>query len=92
MLKAQHEPLRKKLLTFVFDDPHAYAWGGEAIRIGGQAVGELSNVGWSPKAGACVGLGYVRGEAAGRVHAGSAASIDLWGEPIAARTWDRWPA
>jgi glycine cleavage system aminomethyltransferase T/glycine/D-amino acid oxidase-like deaminating enzyme len=92
LLAAKDRPLRKKLLTFVLDDPAAYAWGGEAIVVDGQTVGELSSVGWSPKAGTCVGLGYVRGEAAHRAHAGTPVLIDLWGEPKAARAWDRWPA
>ena len=90
LLRAQGQPLKKKLLTFVFQDPAAYAWGGEAIVIDGQTVGEISSVGWSIKAGACVALGYVRGDAAQRVHEGSAVQIDLWGEPVAARAWDRW--
>ena len=90
LLRAQGQPLKKKLLTFVFQDPAAYAWGGEAIVMGGQTVGELSSVGWSVKAGACVGLGYVRGDAAQQLHEGSAALIDLWGDPVAARAWDRW--
>ena len=91
LLRLREQPLRKKLLTFVLDDPAAYAWGGEAIVIDGQTVGELSSVGWSPKAGACVGLGYVRGDAAQRVHAGTPVQIDLWGEPVAATAWDVWP-
>jgi glycine cleavage system aminomethyltransferase T len=45
----------------VLDDPQAYAWGGEALTLGGQPVGELSSAGWSPQAGACVALGYLRG-------------------------------
>ena len=90
LLEAQARPPRKRLLTFVFDDPAAYAWGGEAIALDGRTVGELSSVGWSPKAGACVGLGYVRGEAAERVHEGTPAAIELWGEPVAARAYDRW--
>ena len=92
LLKMQGQPLRKKLLIFVFDNPAAYAWGGEAITIAGETVGELSSVGWSPKAGACVGLGYARGAAAQAVHAGTPAVIDLWGEPVPARAFDRWPA
>jgi hypothetical protein len=32
----------------------------------------------------------VRGDVARRVHAGTPASIDLWGEPVAAGAWDRW--
>ena len=88
LLKTQGQPLKKKLLRFVLQDPAVYAWGGEAIAIGGAAVGELSSVGWSPKAGACVGLGYVRGAAAQAVHAGTLADIDLWGVPVAALAWD----
>ena len=91
LLAAQGQPLRKQLLSFVLGDPHAYAWGGEAILIDGQAVGELSSVGWSLKAGACVGLGYVRGDAAQQVHKGTAVAIDLWGEPVGATAWDQWP-
>ncbi len=90
LLRLREQPLRKKLLSFVLE-PAAYAWGGEAIVIDGQTVGELTSVGWSPKAGACVGLGYVRGDAAQRTHAGTAVQIDLWGEPVAATAWDQWP-
>jgi 4-methylaminobutanoate oxidase (formaldehyde-forming) len=90
LLRLHDQPLRKKLLSFVLD-PAAYAWGGEAIVIDGQTVGELSSVGWSPKAGSCVGLGYVRGDAAQRVHTGTPVHIDLWGEPVSATAWDVWP-
>jgi 4-methylaminobutanoate oxidase (formaldehyde-forming) len=92
LLEAKSQPLRKKLLSFVFEDPAVYAWGGEAIVFDAQTVGELSSVGWSPKAGACVGLGYVRGPVAQAVHTGTPVSIDLWGQPAPARAWDRWPA
>jgi glycine cleavage system aminomethyltransferase T len=86
------KPLDKKLLTFVFDDPSVYAWGGETVLLNGQAVGELSSVGWGYKAGACVALGYARGAAAGLLHQGTTVAIDLWGEPVAARAYERWPA
>jgi len=88
LLAAREQPLRKKLLCFVFDDPSVYAWGGEAVAIEGEPVGELSSVGWSSLAGTCVGLGYVRGPAAQRTHAGTPAQVDLWGEPVAASAWD----
>jgi heterotetrameric sarcosine oxidase gamma subunit len=84
------QALRKKLLTFVFDDPAVVAWGGETIVIDGQTVGELSSVGWSPRAGACVGLGYVRGPAAQAIHQGTPVQIDLWGAAVGAAAWDRW--
>ena len=90
LLQAQGGPLKKKLLTFVFEDPAAYAWGGEAIEIDGQTVGEISSAGWSLKAGACVALGYVRGPAALQAHQCTPAHIHLWGEPVSVKAWDRW--
>jgi len=91
LLKERGQPRRKKLVTVVLASASHYAWGGEALLIEGEPVGELSSVGWSPKAGACVGLGYLRGEAATRSHTGTALAVDLWGEPVAATAWDRWP-
>jgi 4-methylaminobutanoate oxidase (formaldehyde-forming) len=91
LLAAQGQPLRKKLVCVVFDDPARYAWGGETLSLDGQPVGELSSVGWSLKAGACVGLGYVRGAAAQQRHQGTPVQVDLWGEVLAATAWDRWP-
>ncbi|MEN9629875.1 MAG: hypothetical protein RJA10_3103 [Pseudomonadota bacterium] len=91
LLAAQGQPLKKKLLTVVLADPSAYVWGGETLFVDGQPVGELSSAGWSPRAGACVGLGYARGAAALRVHAGTPVHVDLWGQPVAATAWDRWP-
>jgi heterotetrameric sarcosine oxidase gamma subunit len=86
--KAQAQPLTKKLLSFVLDDPAAYLWGGESILIDGEPVGELSSAGWSGAAGACVGLGYVRGKPAQRAHQGTPVVIDLWGEAAGATAWD----
>jgi 4-methylaminobutanoate oxidase (formaldehyde-forming) len=88
---ARGQPLRKKLVTVVLGSDAHYVWGGEALLIGGVPVGELSSAGWSPKANACVALGYMRGDAAQRVHAGTPVAIDLWGEPVAATAWDAWP-
>ena len=91
LLKALGQPLRKKLVTVILNSPHHHAWGGEALLIDAASVGELSSVGWSPKAQACVALAYVRGAAAQHGHAGTAVEIDLWGEPVAASMWDHWP-
>jgi 4-methylaminobutanoate oxidase (formaldehyde-forming) len=91
LLAGRDKPLRKKLVTLVFDSSDVYAWGGEAILLQGESVGEISSVGWSPRAGACVALGYVRGAAANQAHAGTAAMIELWGEQFAVRLYDKWP-
>jgi 4-methylaminobutanoate oxidase (formaldehyde-forming) len=88
LLAAHGQPLRKKLLAFVLADAQAWVWGGEAIVVDGQSVGELSSAGYSAKRGACVALGYARGTAAQRVHQGTPMQIDLWGEPVAAAAWD----
>jgi 4-methylaminobutanoate oxidase (formaldehyde-forming) len=89
--QANGRPLRKKLVTIVLDSARHYVWGGEALLIDGRPVGELSSAGWSPKANACVGLGYVRGSVAQRPHTGTPVHIDLWGEAVAATAWDVWP-
>ncbi len=90
LLQAQSQPLRKKLVTLVFDRPDVYAWGGEGIFLGGAPVGEISSVGWSLSAGTCVALGYVRGEAAGQPHLARPGCIELWGERVGVTLHDRW--
>jgi 4-methylaminobutanoate oxidase (formaldehyde-forming) len=84
------EPLHKKLVTVVLDTGDSWVWGGEALLVNGVAVGEISSAGWSDAAGRCVALGYVRGGAATRAHAGGAITVDLWGDAIAASAWDSW--
>ncbi|MBL8329144.1 MAG: GcvT family protein [Rubrivivax sp.] len=92
LVASREHALPKKLLAFVLDAAHAscptWLWGGEPILIGGAAVGELSSAGYSLAAGRCIGLGYVRGEAAQRRHEGTAVQLDVWGEPVPARAWD----
>jgi 4-methylaminobutanoate oxidase (formaldehyde-forming) len=90
LVRMKDEPLRKKLVTVVLATGDAWVWGGEALLVDGVAVGEISSAGWSDAAGRCVALGYVRGEAATRAHAGGAITVDLWGDAIAASTWDSW--
>ena len=92
LLARQGQPLRKKLVTLVVDSPGHYLWGGESIWVNGQAAGEISSAGWSPAAGACMALGYVRGELANLVLTGTVAELDLWGERITARLYDQLPA
>ena len=94
---AQGQALSKKLLAFVPDAPlqggkgekdDHWLWGGEPIAIDGAAVGELSSAGYSLRAARCVGLGYVRGAAAARVHAGTPVTLEVWGEAVPATAWD----
>ena len=78
-------------MTVVLERDDAWAWGGEPLTIDGEPVGELTSAGFSPRAGRSVGLGYLRGAAASRSHAGSEIGVDVWGESIRATAWDRWP-
>jgi 4-methylaminobutanoate oxidase (formaldehyde-forming) len=91
LLATKSQSLRKKLVSLVFDSSEAYAWGGEAIILNGESVGEISSVGWSPLAAACVALGYVRGPGANQPHGGTPAAILLWGESVPVRLYDKWP-
>jgi 4-methylaminobutanoate oxidase (formaldehyde-forming) len=84
------QPPRKKLVTVVVQSDD-FAWGGEPLVLGGEAVGDLTSVGWSPLAGACVALGYVRGAHAQVVHEGTQAAIELWGRQVPVRLYDQWP-
>ena len=60
------------------------------LQAGGEPVGELSSAGWGWAAGRCLALGYLRGPAAVVVHAGTPVTVDLSGEAVEARAWDRW--
>ena len=77
---SQGQPLRKKLVTLVFDSSQPYAWGGETILLNDEAVGEISSVGYSPLAGGCVALGYVRG---------LAVPLDGQGQPVSTGARER---
>jgi glycine cleavage system aminomethyltransferase T/glycine/D-amino acid oxidase-like deaminating enzyme len=90
LLAARGEPLRKKLVTLLVDGG-AWPWGGETILVDGRPAGEITSAGYSPLAGGCVALGYVRDAAAQVAHAGTAARIELWGEPVGVRLFDQWP-
>jgi 4-methylaminobutanoate oxidase (formaldehyde-forming) len=91
LLASRGKPLRKKLVTLVFADAQAFGWGGEPIVLDGETVGEISSVGWSPLARACVALGYVRGAGANQPHAATPAHIELWGQRVPVTLHDRWP-
>jgi 4-methylaminobutanoate oxidase (formaldehyde-forming) len=50
---------RRRLVSFVLDDPDAMMWGGELVLRDGLAVGQVTGAAWGATAGACVGLAYV---------------------------------
>jgi glycine cleavage system aminomethyltransferase T/glycine/D-amino acid oxidase-like deaminating enzyme len=60
LLRQRAEGTTKCLLMFTFDDPAAFAWGGEPILMGGRNVGELTSTGYSRTHGRIIAMGYVR--------------------------------
>ncbi|HXX82407.1 MAG TPA: FAD-dependent oxidoreductase [Casimicrobiaceae bacterium] len=61
LVKQRAQGLGKRLLVFTFDDPKAFAWGGEPILMNGNSVGELTSAGYSRRHGRVVAMGYARG-------------------------------
>jgi 4-methylaminobutanoate oxidase (formaldehyde-forming) len=90
LVRLRNTPPAKRLVTIVLDSSDFCLWGGEALVIDGEPVGEISSAGWSDAAGRFVALGYVRGDGAARVHAGASIVVDVWGDAVAASTWDFW--
>ncbi|HSC64903.1 MAG TPA: FAD-dependent oxidoreductase [Caldimonas sp.] len=90
LIRLQNTSPAKRLVTVALDSGDPCLWGGEALVIDDEPVGEISSAGWSDAAGRFVALGYVRGPAAARVHAGASIVVDVWGDAVAASTWDFW--
>ncbi len=80
LLARRDAPAKKRLVSIVFDDAAAWAWGGEALSVGGRPAGELTSAGWSLKAGRAIGLGTLRGEFAAPAALPDHIEVDLWGE------------
>ncbi len=57
--KAKAEGARRRLVSFVVDDPEPMLWGGELMLRDGAAVGQVMSAAWGETVGACVGLAYV---------------------------------
>ncbi len=53
---------RKRLVTFTFDDPAAFPWGGEPLLMDGRNVGELTSAGYSRNLGRAVAMAYARAD------------------------------
>jgi glycine cleavage system aminomethyltransferase T len=51
---------RRRLVSFVVQDPEPMLWGGELVLRDGEPVGQVTSAAWGETVGACVGLAYVR--------------------------------
>jgi 4-methylaminobutanoate oxidase (formaldehyde-forming) len=84
---------RRRLVSFVCDDPDAMLWGGELVLRDGRAAGQVTSVAYGATVGACVGLALLRADGPVRQHDLDAASyeIDLAGERLGIRVSLRAP-
>jgi 4-methylaminobutanoate oxidase (formaldehyde-forming) len=51
---------RRRLVSFVVQDPGPMLWGGELVLRDGAPVGQVTSAAWGETVGASVGLAYVR--------------------------------
>ena len=61
---------RRRLVSFVLEDPAPMLWGGELLLRDGGPAGQVTSAAWGETLGASVGLAYLRSEGpvtAGRV-------------------------
>jgi 4-methylaminobutanoate oxidase (formaldehyde-forming) len=54
---------RRRLVSFVVDDPDAMLWGGELALRHGEPVGQVTSAAYGATLGAAVGLAYLRRDA-----------------------------
>jgi 4-methylaminobutanoate oxidase (formaldehyde-forming) len=66
LLKQKQSGLTRKLVTFVLQDPEPVLWGSEPILRDGKPVGYTTSGSYAHTLGAGIGMGYVKGEVAGR--------------------------
>lgn len=50
---------RRRLVSFVLEDPEPMLWGGELVLRDGVAIGQVTSAAWGATVGAAVGLAYV---------------------------------
>ena len=62
LLAQRERGIRRRLLTFVLDDPEPLLWGHEPIYRDGAPVGFTSSGSYGHTIGAAVAMGYISGE------------------------------
>ena len=64
LLRQREQPLRKRLVQFLLEDPEAILYHHEPILRDGSVVGHLTSGNYGHTLGGSVGLGYVRADEA----------------------------
>ena len=55
---------RRRLVSVVVDSPEPMLWGGELVLRDGAPAGQVTSAAWGETVGSCVGLAYLRHDAA----------------------------
>jgi 4-methylaminobutanoate oxidase (formaldehyde-forming) len=73
---------RRRVVSFVVDDPEPMLWGGELVLRDGAPAGQVTSAAWGATVGASVGLALLRsdGPVTGKALAGGAFEVDVAGE------------
>ena len=66
LLRQREQPLRKRLVQFLLEDPETFLYHHEPILRDGNVVGYLTSGNYGHTLGGSVGLGYVRSDGGGR--------------------------
>jgi glycine cleavage system aminomethyltransferase T/glycine/D-amino acid oxidase-like deaminating enzyme len=53
---------RRRMVSFVVEDPGAMLWGGELLLHEGEPAGQVTSAAWGETVGASVGLAYLRAD------------------------------
>jgi 4-methylaminobutanoate oxidase (formaldehyde-forming) len=78
---------RRRLVSFVLEDPEPMLWGGELLLRDGEPAGQVTSAAWGATVGAAVGLAYLRssGPVSSDQLAGSRFEVDVAGRRYRAR-------
>jgi 4-methylaminobutanoate oxidase (formaldehyde-forming) len=60
LLKQKQSGVKRRLVSFVLEDPEPVLWGSEPIYRNGEAVGYTTSGSYGHTLGAAVGMGYVK--------------------------------
>lgn len=87
LLRQREEGVRKRMVSFVLEDPEAMLWGSETICRNGKVVGYTTSGSYGHTVGGAVGMGYVKHDAvidADFIKSGEY-EIEVTGRRVAAR-------
>jgi 4-methylaminobutanoate oxidase (formaldehyde-forming) len=62
LLKQRESGIRRRLVTFVLDDPGPLLWGHEPILRDGMPIGFTTSGSYAHTLGAAIGMGYLRSD------------------------------